>query len=133
MVVNDAGGATFRNSILAALPTTEIGLLRPHLSRVTLISGQVLHEPNSPIVDVFFVEAGVVSLSADTHDQGQVEVGLLGREGFVGASVMLSAEPWSVHRAFRSSCRRSLPYECGGATVCHRGKCELSPPVPPPR
>jgi CRP-like cAMP-binding protein len=100
VVVNDAGGATFRNSILAALPTTEIGLLRPHLSRVTLISGQVLHEPNSPIVDVFFVEAGVVSLSADTHDQGQVEVGLLGREGFVGASVMLSAEPWSVHRAF---------------------------------
>jgi len=38
--------------------------------------------------------------STDTHDQGQVEVGLLGREGFVGASVMLSAEPWSVHPAF---------------------------------
>ena len=50
--------------------------------------------------DVFFIENGVVSLAADTHDQGRVEVGLLGREGFAGASVILNADPWSVHRAF---------------------------------
>jgi CRP-like cAMP-binding protein len=95
-----AAEATFRNHILAALPNGEIELLRPHLSRMTMVSGQVLHEANSPIADVFFIENGVVSLAADTRDQGQVEVGLLGREGFAGTSAILNAEPWSVHRAF---------------------------------
>ena len=65
-----------------------------------MVSGQVLHEANSSIADVFFIENGVVSLTADTHDLGRVEVGLLGREGFAGASVILNADPWSVHRAF---------------------------------
>jgi CRP-like cAMP-binding protein len=100
MTANDASEAVFRNHILAALPISEIDLLRPHLSHSTLVSGQVLHEANNPITDVFFPENGVVSLAADTHDDGRVEVGLLGREGFVGSSVMLNAEPWSVHRAF---------------------------------
>jgi CRP-like cAMP-binding protein len=100
MARDDASEAVYRNHILAALPISEIEQLRPHLSRMTMVSGQVLHEANSPITDVFFVENGVVSLAADTHDQGRVEVGLLGREGFAGASVILNAEPWSVHRAF---------------------------------
>ena len=92
--------AGYRNHILAALPIAEIELLRPHLSRMTMVSGQVLHEADSPITDVFFIENGVVSLAADTHDEGRVEVGLLGREGFAGSSVLLNADPWSVHRAF---------------------------------
>jgi CRP-like cAMP-binding protein len=97
---HDASEAVFRNHILAALPVAEMQLLRPHLSHATFVSGQVLHEPNSQINEVFFVENGVISLTADTHDEGQVEVGLLGREGFVGSSVILNDEPWSVHRAF---------------------------------
>jgi len=47
-----------------------------------------------------FVEKGVVSLTADTHDHGQVEVGLTGREGLVGASAILNPKSYSVHRAF---------------------------------
>jgi hypothetical protein len=95
-----ARDASFRNEILCALPDSEINLLRPHLKQVALKSGEVLHEPNSPIKDVFFVEKGVVSLTADTHDHGQVEVGLTGREGLVGASVILNPKSYSVHRAF---------------------------------
>jgi hypothetical protein len=38
--------------------------------------------------------------TADTHDNPRVEVGLTGRDGLVGASVMLNPEPYSVHRAF---------------------------------
>ena len=100
MAAEHACKAGYRNHILAALPTTEIELLRPHLSRMTMVAGQVLHEANSPIADVFFIENGVISLTADTRDLGRVEVGLLGREGFAGASVLLNADPWSVHRAF---------------------------------
>ena len=100
MIANNAYEAAYHNHILAALPIADIELLHPHLSRMTMVSGQVLHEANSPITDVFFIENGVVSLAADTRDEGRVEVGLLGREAFAGASVLLNADPWSAHRAF---------------------------------
>jgi CRP-like cAMP-binding protein len=96
----DANVAIFRNDILAALPISDIESLRPQLNHMTLVSGQVLYELNSPITEVFFVDEGVVSLAADTHDNARVEVGLTGREGLVGASVLLNPEPYSVHRAF---------------------------------
>jgi hypothetical protein len=89
-----------RNELLAGLPTSEIEGLRPHLNHVTVVSGQVLHEPDSPIEDVFFMEEGVVSLTANTEGIAQVEVGLTGREGFVGTSAMLNSAPYAVHRAF---------------------------------
>src|SRR5690349_1094011 len=90
-----------RNGILAALPATEIESLRPHLSHVTLVSGQVLHEADSSITDVYFMNSGVASLTATTNGSDQqVEVGLTGREGLVGTSVVLSPEPYAVHRAF---------------------------------
>ena len=74
----------------------EFGPLRPHLSHMTMVSGQVLHEPNSPIADVFFVDEGIVSLAAGTHDNGRAEVGLTGREGLVGVSAVLNPVPYSV-------------------------------------
>ncbi len=95
-----AGNAIFRNDILASLPLSNIEPLRPHLHHITLVSGQTLHESNSPITDVFFVDEGIVSLTADTHDNVRVEVGLTGREGLVGGSVVLNPEPYSAHRAF---------------------------------
>ena len=101
MVFNfPATGVAFRNRILGSLPAHEIDVLRPYLNYVTLASNRVLHELNSPVADVFFVEEGVVSLAADTLDNGHVEVGLTGREGFVGVSTVLSSNPYSVHRAF---------------------------------
>jgi CRP-like cAMP-binding protein len=91
---------TFQNDIFAALPSKDIKALWPALSRVSLVSPQVLHERASPITDVFFIESGIASLSADTLDEGEVEVGLTGREGFVGASVVLDPNAFAVHRAF---------------------------------
>jgi CRP-like cAMP-binding protein len=96
----DANEAILRNEILAALPTADMELLRPHLNHMTLVSGQSLYEPDNPITDVFFVSDGVVSLTASTHDSGHVEVGLTGREGFVGTQVVLNPAPYAVHRAF---------------------------------
>src|SRR5689334_8279747 len=96
----DRRRAAFRNEILSRLPDNEIELLYPHLNHVTLVPSQALYEPDSPVTDLFFVDEGIVSLTANTHDSGHVEVGLTGREGFVGASVILNPEPHSVHRAF---------------------------------
>jgi CRP-like cAMP-binding protein len=89
-----------RNAILASLPSSEIDGLRRHLHHVTVVLGQVLHEPDSPIEDVFFMDEGVVSLTASTQGNRHVEVGLTGREGFVGTSAVLNSAPYAVHRAF---------------------------------
>ena len=78
--------SAFRNEILAALPDDDIKALQPMLTQGLLVSQQVLHERETPIAEVFFVESGIASLSADTLDEGQVEVGLTGWDGFVGAS-----------------------------------------------
>jgi CRP-like cAMP-binding protein len=92
--------AKFRNEILAALPSSDIEMLRPHLTQVSLTLKQVLHERGSRIANVFFMESGVASLTANTSDGAQVEVGLTGREGFVGASVVLNPTATAVHKAF---------------------------------
>ena len=92
--------ATIRNDILAALPLTEFEPLRAHLHHMTMVSGQVLHEPDRPIMDIFFVDEGIVSLAANTNDNGRIEVGLTGREGLVGASAVLNPEPYSAYRSF---------------------------------
>jgi CRP-like cAMP-binding protein len=96
----DPHGRRFRNEILAALSAEDIELLRPDLSRVSLVIRQVLHERGSRINDVFFIEEGLASLTADTVDQGQVEVGLTGREGLVGSSVLLNPNAVAIHEAF---------------------------------
>lgn len=95
-----AGNASFRNELLRALPAEELRRLRPHLMPVTLVTSQILHEAEAPIDEVFFLEAGLAFLTADTRDHGLVEVGTTGRDGFVGLPVLLSPEPISVHRAF---------------------------------
>ncbi len=100
LVVPAAGNPAFRNELLRAIPPDELQLLRPHLMPVTLVLSQVLHEAEAPVEDIFFLETGLASLTAETHDRGLVEVGMTGREGFVGVTVLLSPEPISTHRAF---------------------------------
>ena len=109
MVVNTPA---FRNELLASLPPDEFDQLRPSLHPVTFVMRQVLHEVGSPIDDVFFPESGLVSLTADTKDTGLVEVGMTGREGFVGTAVPLNARR---ARSTRQSCRYPAR-----ATACAR-------------
>jgi len=98
----------FRNRLLAALAPADLEPLRPHLlgGPVEFAQGQVLHARGCPIADVLFPEAGLASLTTDTRDGGgaggpdTVEVGMTGREGLVGASVLLDPEAVAVHEAF---------------------------------
>src|SRR3954451_1231209 len=87
-----------RNELLAALPAVDLERLRPHLRPVKLVMDQVLHEVGGPIRDVYFVEEGIVSLTADTMDSGLVEIGMTGREGVVGTPVLLNPDAIAVHR-----------------------------------
>ncbi len=90
----------FNNYILNALPAEVLDALRPYLLPVSMVPNQVMHEVATPIDDVYFVEEGLVSLTANTHDNGAVEVGITGREGLVGVSVLLNRNAIAYHRAF---------------------------------
>jgi CRP-like cAMP-binding protein len=80
------------NKILAALPPAEYRLLRPYLRLVPLTRGKVLWEPNQPIESVNFPNSGMISLLAVMVNGETVEVGITGREGFVGAPVLLGVQ-----------------------------------------
>ncbi len=87
----------FRNELLASLPRGEIEVLAPQLRPVSLVLQQVVHERGNPVDDVYFLESGVVSLTADTGDVALVEVGMTGREGLVGTSAVLTDRALPIH------------------------------------
>ncbi len=90
----------FRNQILQTLPAGELRRLRPYLTRVRLINGDVLHRAGNQIEYAFFVEQGFVSLVAEADGiESRVEVGLVGRESVVGSSVLLAADAASYVQA----------------------------------
>lgn len=78
-----------QNRILNALPPEEFARLRPHLRAVNLSSGQILYHQGSRITDVFFPQSGIVSLVTLLQDGAGVEVGVVGRNGMVGATIVL--------------------------------------------
>jgi CRP-like cAMP-binding protein len=77
-----------RNHLLAALAPADLARLRPHLEPVSLSIRQTLSMPGSPIEHAYFVESGMVSLVACLADGSLIEVGVIGREGCVGAAVL---------------------------------------------
>ncbi len=81
-----------RNHLLAALPPDDLARLRPGLEAVELPLRQVLHALGKPITAVYFPESGCVSMLAYMEDGDAAEVGLIGREGFVGLPVLLGAD-----------------------------------------
>ncbi len=98
--MDDSAGSPFRNEILASLPHAELARLRPHLIRARLVNGQSLHEPNEPIEQVYFFEDGFVSMVSTTNNASHgVEVGLIGREGAVGATAAFDPTATAFNRA----------------------------------
>jgi CRP-like cAMP-binding protein len=89
--VSQVQQSAVRNHLLAALPPDDFGLLADHLRRVDLELRQVLHEPGRRIEAAYFPEGGMVSMLAPLEDGHFMEVGLVGREGLVGLSVVLGA------------------------------------------
>lgn len=79
------------NLILAALPREESSQLRPYLEFVPLKYGEVLWESNQPIDFGCFPTSGMVSFVAMMRNGAMAEVGITGREGFVGTALVLGA------------------------------------------
>lgn len=73
-----------RNIILSQLPAEEYAALAKNLVPVELPLEKHLSEPNQPIEFVYFPNTGLISTDAVTLRGEQVEVGVIGREGFSG-------------------------------------------------
>jgi CRP-like cAMP-binding protein len=78
-----------RNAVLAQLPGTEYASLAKFLVPVDLPLGKELSAPNEPIEYVYFLNSGLISTDAMTSRGEQVEVGVIGREGFSGLPALL--------------------------------------------
>jgi CRP-like cAMP-binding protein len=77
------------NRILASLPVDESNRLLPYLGRVRLDSGKSICVPNQPLAFAYFPNSGMISMVAMMRDGATVEVGMVGREGFVSTAVLL--------------------------------------------
>ena len=82
-------GAT--NHLLAALPPKDLARLQRDLEPVTIKYGEVLYEPGDHMRNVYFPGNCLVSLMTLVEGHRALEVGLVGREGMVGARLALGA------------------------------------------
>ncbi len=83
--------SNIRNRILAAVPALEYALISKNLTHVDLHLGETLHRAGDTIEQVYFPESGFISALTVLADGSPLEIGLIGAEGVVGASVVLGA------------------------------------------
>lgn len=81
---SDGDGNNIHNKILLGLPPKEAEMLIPKLEFVRLKVHHVLHEPGDTLKSAYFPNSGLVSILSVFPDGKCVEVGLVGREGFIG-------------------------------------------------
>ncbi len=81
----------FRNAVLKSLPDGDIRLVQASLQPVELPVRHVIETANKPIKAVYFLEAGLASVVA-TNKGHRLEVGLIGRDGMTGISVVLGQD-----------------------------------------
>ena len=81
--------ADVRNRLLAKLSPEDWALVSPHLEMVALKERQVVEVPHKPITHVYFVETGVVSVVAVNQEDHRIEVGVIGKEGMTGVSLVM--------------------------------------------
>ena len=77
------------NQLLAALPAQDLARLAPMLEPVQVEVGEVLSEPAAPIRHIYFPNDSLISLLGVAEGRMTLEVGLVGREGMLGATVAL--------------------------------------------
>jgi CRP-like cAMP-binding protein len=87
-----AAHAAEQNRLLRALPLEEYARVLPLLTPVRIDFRQLLVEPDVPIRHVYFPREGLCSIVADNEEGGVLEVGTVGRDGFIGMPVLHDAE-----------------------------------------
>jgi CRP-like cAMP-binding protein len=82
-------GQTVENEILLSLSAKERDLIFPQLTFMELRTHMVLHEPGEPIRFGYFLNSGLASVLTVLTEGKSVEVGLTGKDGFVGLPLIV--------------------------------------------
>ncbi|HEY1472070.1 MAG TPA: Crp/Fnr family transcriptional regulator [Candidatus Acidoferrum sp.] len=85
---NGSGTQKVQNTILLSLPTDEFDALFAKLTFIELPKHALLNEIGQPIEWAYFVNSGLASFLNVMADGKSVEVGLAGKEGFVGLPLL---------------------------------------------
>lgn len=99
------------NQLLAALTHAAWQRLAPHFSRVELQLGEVLFEPGERPRRIYFPETSIVSLLYTLSNGESAEVAIIGKDGIVGLSLLLS----------RSGSTNRAVVQSAGTAVCIAG------------
>lgn len=91
--------SALHNRLLRALDPEEFALLAPHLVPQSTRLREPLIEPGATIETCYFVETGIVSV-VTARAGSRIEIGMIGREGLVGAAPVLLGDARSPHEHF---------------------------------
>ena len=97
-----------QNSVLAGLSAADAGFLAPQMQLIDVPREHRLERRGRSAEHVYFIERGVACTLADDVGGHGVEIGMIGREGFVGVSAALGAMhcPHDVQMLAAGSARR---------------------------
>lgn len=101
-----------RNRLLKVMTGEDFARLQPHLEPVDLLVDQTLIEANIRTEYLYFLESGLGSITADGTN-GRVEIGIIGREGVVGASHVLLGSDRVPYRHFVQMAGHALSIRAG--------------------
>jgi CRP-like cAMP-binding protein len=77
------------NRILCRLPEAELDDLSPHIELLSLSQGHILHEQGETMRYAYFFNSGLDSTVAIMNNGQSTEVAVTGKEGFLGAPLLL--------------------------------------------
>jgi CRP-like cAMP-binding protein len=77
------------NRLIAGVPSKDRARLLANCEPVDLRFGDILHEADEPIGHVYFPLIGFISLVATLNGHPPLEMGLIGNEGMLGATLTL--------------------------------------------
>jgi CRP-like cAMP-binding protein len=80
------------NRLLASLPERDRSRLIPQLEILTLFAKETVHESGEEMNYVYFPLDCIVVLISSVESKASVEVGLIGNEGMVGATILMGAK-----------------------------------------
>ncbi len=83
---------SYRNHLLASLSSGDSGLIIPSLERLDLPVRYRLAAAHEPIGSIYFLEAGIASITSSVGREPAIEIGIIGREGVVNLPALIGSD-----------------------------------------